>query len=280
MDAKWLGLVLPLLSCGAAFGQSQWDHNGSTVALEASGSTRRFVYHSPRPGIPVDAGTLLFEGRKIGNRYTGKAFTFSKQCGALAFPVEGPVSQDQRSVTLRGQAPRRDANCSVAGRRDEVLVFQLKEDAADTFEPVANISAMSASHGNASSGAVDDVSAASDLSQSHCMGKFFTAPAHRRVCRIGAGSDKVSCNHRDVGFHSDPLASSMGVASKCLREDPFGEYENVDARGDAPDRWAHVVSYGGEWLSNVRFEYQGIRYFCQFQIVFRTGYYSSGMFCS
>lgn len=106
---------------------SLWDHNGSVVSLEANGSIRKFYYQSPRPNLPVTSGTLLFSGRKEGERYSGTAYIFSARCGARAYPVSGPVAGDQRSVTLYGKAPRVDSNCRVIGFRDDVLVFTFQD---------------------------------------------------------------------------------------------------------------------------------------------------------
>jgi hypothetical protein len=46
-----------------------WDHNGSIMRLEASGSDRKFVYDIPRRGMVkagVTAGDAVFEGRREG----------------------------------------------------------------------------------------------------------------------------------------------------------------------------------------------------------------------
>ena len=111
----------------AGHAASLWDHNGSVLSLEASGSVRKFIYQNPRSGIPVRTGTVLFTGTKTGNQYLGTAYTFSSVCGALGFSVSGPVSEDQRMVTLYGRAPIPNASCQVAGYRDEVLVFTFQE---------------------------------------------------------------------------------------------------------------------------------------------------------
>lgn len=117
-------LVLAALACAtSAYAQSKWDHNGSTMRLRANGAERIFEYETPRAGLPARSGTRLFTGKKQGDRYAGTAYIFSDRCGPLTFSAEGPVSPDQRQVTLYGKAPVRDVNCQVAAYRDEVMVF-------------------------------------------------------------------------------------------------------------------------------------------------------------
>jgi hypothetical protein len=110
-----------------------WDHNGSQVALYVNGTGRKFNYTTPVPDLlqyGVQSGTLLFDGRRNGSQYSGTAYVFSKQCGPLAYAVSGPVSQDDRTVTLYGKAPVVNASCRVVGYRDDVdvLVFNLLPD--------------------------------------------------------------------------------------------------------------------------------------------------------
>lgn len=104
---------------------SLWDHNGSAVKLEANGSRRQFVYEKPQDGIPASRGAILFQGSKSANEYKGTAFVFSSRCGRKGFDASGPVSADQRSVTLYGKSPILGAACEVTGYRDVVLTFSL-----------------------------------------------------------------------------------------------------------------------------------------------------------
>src|SRR5262249_31217935 len=94
--------------------KSLWDHNGSVMYLVANGAQRKFFYEQPRDGLRnagVHEGTLLFEGRKQADQYVGTAYTFSAACGAHSYSVSGPVSPDQRQVTLYGMAPRFNSAC-------------------------------------------------------------------------------------------------------------------------------------------------------------------------
>src|SRR6267142_7260902 len=122
--AATLVLIFFSTAAGAA---SLWDHNGSVVSLEANGAARKFYYSTPRPGLPVTSGALLFDGKKDGNSYSGTAYTFNRACGTRGYAVSGPVSEDQRTVTMYGKVPRLDANCKLIGYRDDVLVFSFQE---------------------------------------------------------------------------------------------------------------------------------------------------------
>jgi hypothetical protein len=107
-----------------------WNHNGSTMRLVAVGSTRKFFYENPREGLAsvgVTTGKLLFTGRKSGNSYSGTAYIFS-HCGQAPYRVSGPVSGDQRQVTLYGRAPVVAADCRISSYQDDALVFTFLGD--------------------------------------------------------------------------------------------------------------------------------------------------------
>ncbi len=84
-----------------AYSDSRWVHNGSILSLEANGATRRFYYQIPRDGLPVTSGTLLFTGRRVGNRYFGTAYVFSSVCAANSYSVSGSVSEDDPPLRVR-----------------------------------------------------------------------------------------------------------------------------------------------------------------------------------
>lgn len=122
-----VGVFALLVFSTSAFAQTNWNHNGSVVTLHANGANRQFSYSVPRAGLPVKSGTVLFKGTKSGNTYSGIAYIFHSKCGARHYPVSGPVSDDQKSVTLYGQAPQVGSNCKVVDYRDDVLVFNFQE---------------------------------------------------------------------------------------------------------------------------------------------------------
>jgi len=124
-------LALGLASTGSVTGAeaaSCWDHNGSLMRLEAQGNRRWFYYEAPRPVLRnagVRRGTLLFDGVKDGNWYSGTARVYSKYCpGApLEYFVEGPVRSDQLGVTVRGTR-QVYSQCQPTGRtKSDKLVF-------------------------------------------------------------------------------------------------------------------------------------------------------------
>lgn len=116
-----------------ASADSCWDHNGSLMRLEAQGSNRWFYYEEPRSVLRkagVRSGTLLFNGRKNGNYYSGTARVYSKFCPGepLKYSVEGPVRSDQLQITVRG---RRGifSQCQPTGRtKSDKLVFTYSHD--------------------------------------------------------------------------------------------------------------------------------------------------------
>jgi hypothetical protein len=118
-------LLVGLVTPGAA--NSVWEHNGSTLQLREEGALRSFRYSKPRAELQkagVEDGTVLFEGKKIGNSFSGTAYRFSKGCGAIGYEVEGAVSPTARGLTLSGRAPKRNSKCEVVGHFTDVLVFR------------------------------------------------------------------------------------------------------------------------------------------------------------
>lgn len=87
---------------------SYWDHNGSLMQLVSNGSQRQFVYVEPRSVLAsagVRAGTVLFDGRRVGQRYVGTARVFSRFCTEpLEYQAEGAVVSE-REVVLTGTRP-------------------------------------------------------------------------------------------------------------------------------------------------------------------------------
>ncbi|UPK20314.1 hypothetical protein [Bradyrhizobium sp. 131] len=128
---KKLLFVICLL-CTPAEAGTVWDYNGSTFALEANGVARKFLYLTARQGLPVSAGAVIFQGRRAGDTYTGTAYTFSPKCGPAPYSVSGTVAADQRSVTLTGSVPVRNAECRTISRQNNVMTFTLREPAAST----------------------------------------------------------------------------------------------------------------------------------------------------
>jgi hypothetical protein len=117
-----------------------WDHNGSVMYLVANGSSREFYYQKPRPGM-LDAGarpgSLLFRGHVNSGQYSGTAYFFNPQCGAIPFEVKGLIFEDEERIVLTGQSPRVGRNCRASGSYTSNLEFRRsKSDEANQLQEV------------------------------------------------------------------------------------------------------------------------------------------------
>lgn len=110
----------------AASGSPAWDHNGSAMSLQVSGSTVRFFYQQPRPGMlqaGAQPGSLLFDGQRSGTQIWGTAYVFSRSCGPQPYAVQGEIVDN--GVVMRGAAPRMDPRtCTLVDTRPDELVFR------------------------------------------------------------------------------------------------------------------------------------------------------------
>lgn len=116
-----------------ATADSCWDHNGSVMRLKAEGNQRWMYYEIPREVLRnagVQQGTLLFNGQKDGNWYSGTARRFSKYCigDPLEYFVEGPVRSDQLQVTVIGMREVHK-QCQPTGKlaRDELIFTYIRD---------------------------------------------------------------------------------------------------------------------------------------------------------
>ncbi len=117
-----LALALCLAGGMAQAADSIWDHNGSEMLWQADGANRTISYQSPRQGLSVAPGTVLFEGRRVddGQPNTpdvleGTARVFRQGCPPAEYWVSGPIL-DETHVVLTGAAPVRAATgCAVTG---------------------------------------------------------------------------------------------------------------------------------------------------------------------
>lgn len=111
------------LTVPALAADSIWDHNGSEMLWQADGANRVISYQSPRPGLPVAPGTVLFEGQRVdhdGQPNTpdileGTARIFREGCAPAEYWVSGAII-DETHVVLYGAAPiRASSGCAVTG---------------------------------------------------------------------------------------------------------------------------------------------------------------------
>lgn len=128
-STKFMAATLAFcVSASGVLADSCWYHNGSLMRLQAQGDQRWMYYESPRSGLysaGVSPGTLLFNGTKSGNWYSGMARVFSSSCvgNPLEYWVEGPVAANQAQVTLHGTREK-SVNCQSTGQVvSDTLVF-------------------------------------------------------------------------------------------------------------------------------------------------------------
>jgi len=90
-----------------ADGMAPMAHNGSVVLMTEEKGRVEIKYATPRSGLSVKEGTVLFVGSLNGRgEYADTAYTFKKDCPPAPYPVAGKVTD--RGITLIGNAPRRD----------------------------------------------------------------------------------------------------------------------------------------------------------------------------
>jgi hypothetical protein len=121
---------------------SLWEHNGSTLYLVESGTTREFRYQKPRPGmaeVGARPGTLLFRGRLDDGQFSGTAYIFNPRCGPIPFQVKGSALDDGERIVLTGQAPLVGRKCRVFRTFASSLEFTRSQplEAAHAQEPSA-----------------------------------------------------------------------------------------------------------------------------------------------
>ncbi|MCC8957611.1 hypothetical protein H8B02_30520 [Bradyrhizobium sp. Pear77] len=103
-------------------------HNGSRGIITRDKGIVEIRYETPRSGLPVKEGTVLFSGRwdEHGN-YEGVAYTFKRGCDPAPYRVTGKDAGP--GIILTGIPPRRDPHgCAVIGTNATVkhsrLVFE------------------------------------------------------------------------------------------------------------------------------------------------------------
>jgi hypothetical protein len=112
----------------AASGPGVWEHNGSAMSLQVSGSSVKFLYRQPRPGMleaGAQPGSLLFDGQRSGTQVWGTAYVFSRSCGPQAYSVQGEIFDNGSAAVMRGDAPRvNPTTCQLVDTRQSELVFR------------------------------------------------------------------------------------------------------------------------------------------------------------
>jgi hypothetical protein len=108
------------------------DHNNSQMLVsEWKDGTIEITYDTPRSGLPVARGTLLFRGRRDGDRYSGTAYMFTSGCAPAPFAVAGMENHRKEAIVLAGATPHRipgscDVVAGVSSDRLSTLVFDTR----------------------------------------------------------------------------------------------------------------------------------------------------------
>jgi len=118
------------------FADSLWEHNGSVMRLVTDGHERKFLFERPNPILKqtgVKQGMILFEGSQVGDKYIGKARSFSKDCPVpVAYDVSGNEFRETK-VVLQGRRVEYDETCRATGRFiHEHLSFTYLESVQET----------------------------------------------------------------------------------------------------------------------------------------------------
>ncbi len=102
-----------------AMADSFWNHNGSVMRLSADGNDRTLTYEKPSKTMRnagVTSGTVLFDGQRNGNRYSGTARVFSKYCELpLEYRVSGTV-KNEKTIVMTGKREVFAKGCKATGR--------------------------------------------------------------------------------------------------------------------------------------------------------------------
>lgn len=127
MLAKLLVFVALIGLSGMAVADGYWHHNGSVMRLVADGNARTLYYETPSHKMQnagVETGTLLFNGRRQGNKYYGTARVFSKYCEhPLEYSVQGTV-KNETTIVMTGKREVYEAGCRPTGKMTtDKLVF-------------------------------------------------------------------------------------------------------------------------------------------------------------
>lgn len=97
-------------------GPALYDHNGSVMRLAwGNGDSLQIIYDSPKSGLGVRSGTILFSGSMTANgKIYGTARVFKSGCNPGEYAVEGSMNDGSSDISLSGYAPIW-SGCSIVG---------------------------------------------------------------------------------------------------------------------------------------------------------------------
>ena len=108
------------------------QHNGSLVLMTREKGHVEIRYETPREGLSLQQGTLLFSGNNDGRgNYIGTAYTFKRGCQPAPYLVVGKEAGP--GIVLVGSAPQRDPRscdvvASAATGKNARLVFEYEPE--------------------------------------------------------------------------------------------------------------------------------------------------------
>jgi hypothetical protein len=95
-----------------------YGHNGSEMIVEERGASLHIRYDKPHARLAaagVKEGTLLFAGRRTGNKVEGTAYVFKQNCPPAPYAVSGQFDS-RYNLVLNGAAPMWDPHtCALIG---------------------------------------------------------------------------------------------------------------------------------------------------------------------
>lgn len=109
-------LALSALTASAHDGPQLYDHNGSVMRLAwGNGDSLQIIYDSPKSGLGVRSGTILFTGAMTADgKVYGTARVFKSGCNPGEYEVEGKIQDGSSDISLAGYAPIW-SGCAVIG---------------------------------------------------------------------------------------------------------------------------------------------------------------------
>jgi hypothetical protein len=106
---------------------STWNHNGSVMRVTTQGNKIVVAYDQPRQGMineGVRSGTVLFDGRRNGNKLSGTAYVFDRRCGPISYSEDGEVNGERQFLLSGQRVPTQlNADCKVVDYRVDPSVF-------------------------------------------------------------------------------------------------------------------------------------------------------------
>lgn len=112
--------------------KSSWTHNGSIMSVTTQEDRIMIYYQQPRQGMideGVRPGTLLFDGRRTGNRLSGTSYVFDRRCGRIPYSDDGNVLSGERSIFLSGRRvpTQLSADCAVVAYRVDPSIIDRRD---------------------------------------------------------------------------------------------------------------------------------------------------------